>query len=176
MTLLLLVLIPYAIAVTVALVLVYLGAKYLRQSESASYLRQIDALSHTCDRLHVQCDDTLKDAKALAEQREAQHSAEIARLNTVHSDALERLMNMIQFGTVKPPEAVVTSPEPDAEQRVLRSISEDMIEAGALRLQAMYLERGTIVSMEELRDEARSMIEDVGFVGTTDRILKVKDG
>lgn len=117
-----------------------------------------------------------------AEQTREFYLAQLARCDTDtkflrdrHADEIERLLNTIQFGQPTRPEAVVTTPEPDAESRVIRSISQDMIENGAKRIQAMYAERGTAVSMEECRLEAEAMITGVGLSSLPDRTLLVRD-
>lgn len=119
--------------------------------------------------------ETFGVVRQLALQREGQHEAEIERLRVAHEAVVERLMNLTAFGTIRPADAVVTNAEPDAESRMLRAISEDTVNAGAAVLQREYEQRGVVVSIDELRDEARAMILGVPFTPASERHLGVKD-
>jgi hypothetical protein len=168
-------LIAYGAFATVLLVILFVGAKQLRASEQAAAARDIARLDGTLLRYEAMLHQRDEDHRVILARRDEQHVAEIERLNAVHVSSMERLMNMQSFGTTTPKEAAVTEQEPDAETRLLRGVTQDMINHGAAVLQAEYEKRGVIVSIEELRDEAHSMILGVGFTPKTDRHLAVRD-
>lgn len=89
---------------------------------------------------------------------QAIHAQAIATLHGRHAAEIERLTNLLTIGATARKEAVISSGEPDAEERILKRISEETIEAGTVALMAEYAERGIVVAAEEVRDEVISMI------------------
>lgn len=165
----------YGVVVTCLLVALFFGAREMRAGERAARAREIERADKQVERLQTVLEQRDRDHAAILAQRNEQHLAEIERLNAVQTASLERLMNMQAFGTTTPKEAVVTEAEPDAETRMLRGVTEDMINHGAAVLKAEYEKRGIIVALDELRDEAHSMLLGVPFKPTLDRHLAVKD-
>lgn len=118
----------------------------------------------------------LRDARTQIVRERQAHLAETERLNTTHATLMERVLNMQTYGTPTPKEATISEREPDAESRVLRRISQESIEAGASALKKMYEDAGIIVTIEEVRDEATSMLMGISPSVAPNRGLLVKDG
>lgn len=117
----------------------------------------------------------LRDARTQLGRERQSHAAEIERINTLHVQMTDRILHMQQYGTPTPKEAVVADREPDAESRVLRQISEDSVKAGSIALKQMYEDAGVMVSEEEVREEAISMLMGIAPSPHPSRALLVKD-
>jgi cell division protein FtsL len=89
---------------------------------------------------------------------EARHEEEMNRLVIFHATQVEKLMNTATYGGQAGRPAQVSEAEPDAELRVRHRIQEESVEAGALALKDEYERAGIHVTLEEVREEARSML------------------
>lgn len=117
----------------------------------------------------------LRDARRQAAAARATHVAEIERITAQHTAITDRILHMQQYGTPEPAEGRVTEREPDAESRVLRRISEESITVGAAMLKQEYEQAGVVVTDEEVRIEAESMLLGVSPSINPRVALRVKD-
>lgn len=95
------------------------------------------------------------------DREEQSHTAEVARLHGQYTLILERLANVINYGTPVPREGVVQSPEPDAEMSVRQRVREETIEAGVREMKAAYDGMGLKLTDKEIREEVISMLGGV---------------
>lgn len=89
---------------------------------------------------------------------EAMYTEHIARLNDAHAAELDRVTRAIAYGTPNAPAAVVVPSAPDAEHRLQRRVQEDTIAAGAAALKAEYESAGLMLTDDEAREQAASML------------------
>lgn len=113
-------------------------------------------------------------ASVVRGQEHTMHAREIERIEKHHVLVLERLSNMMAYGTPIPREAVVSDPEPDAETVVRRNVREDQIKQGVLVLSREYERMGLKVSEEDVREEVLSMLGGISPKAPDDLVLAVK--
>jgi hypothetical protein len=92
------------------------------------------------------------------DREESAHLAEIARLHAQYTTMLERLANIVNYGTATPKEGVVQEAEPDAETVVRQRVREETIETGVIRMKAAYEAMGITLPEAEIREEVISML------------------
>jgi hypothetical protein len=92
------------------------------------------------------------------DREEATHLAEITRLHAQYATMLERLANVVNYGTPTMREGVVQEPEPDAEMVVRQRVREETIETGVTRMKAAYEGMGITLPDAEIREEVISML------------------
>jgi hypothetical protein len=92
------------------------------------------------------------------DREEQSHAREIERLHAQYTTMLERLANIVNYGTATPKEGVVQEAEPDAETVVRQRVREETIETGVLRMTAEYEKLGLKIPPEEIREEVISML------------------
>jgi hypothetical protein len=92
------------------------------------------------------------------DREEHAHARETERLHAQYAVVLERLSNVIQYGTPTPREAVVQDAEPDAEMTVRQRVREETIESGVREMRAAYDAMGLKLSDDEIREEVISML------------------
>lgn len=116
---------------------------------------------------------TLADERAARsaerERWQQERIVEIAKLHTMYERiietqasaqkaAVEHAMNLVNFGMPKRTEAVVEEREPDAMTRAAREVQEETITRASEALKHKYAEIGVIITEEELRAEAITLV------------------
>lgn len=158
----------------VATVLAIVGLVLARQ-QARERRREVEAVSTTLDRHNRWAEREINYWRVEVDAERERARAMMHVANERHAAEIERLTNLLTVGTPARPEAVVTAPEPDAESRLIKAISEDSIRAGIIRLKQEYAQLGIVVADEEVRDEVIAMLMGNRIPENPDRILKVAD-
>lgn len=83
------------------------------------------------------------------------------RMMATQVRVFEQSVRLVQYGAPEPQAAAIADREPDAELTVRMAVREDTIRRGVTELRRAYQAVGIVMSDDELRAEAESMVQGV---------------
>lgn len=89
----------------------------------------------------------------------------IEQVHETYRTVIERLGNVMNYGTIQPLAEAVATPEPTAEERLGRMIEEDTIARGVVQLTEEYKRAGIEATEEEIRADVVSMLTGASLAG-----------